>query len=160
MVLANRLASRCVAVLLDGGLDSDRCGNGSRKKGQSGSQKVGQWIGGGDLAYNSRLHSYCATMATRGNCTPLPTASAPSLVIAGPYRYVRNPMALPGIAQGIAVGAYLGSYGVIAYSLLGAIFWHIIVRPVGERDLVERIGESYDHYRTSVRLWLPRRAAP
>jgi len=99
-------------------------------------------------------------MATRGNGTPLPTASAPSLVIAGPYRYVRNPMALPGIAQGIAVGAYLGSYGVIAYSLLGAIFWHIIVRPVGERDLVERIGESYDHYRTSVRLWLPRRAAP
>ena len=95
------------------------------------------------------------TMATRGHGTPLPTASAPSLVSAGPYRYVRNPMALAGIAQGIAVGVNLGSYGVIAYSLLGAIFWHIIVRPVEERDLVERFGESYHYYRKSVRLWLP-----
>ena len=96
------------------------------------------------------------TMAIRGDGTPLPTANAPRLVIAGPYCYVRNSMALAGIAQGIAVGFYLGSYGVIAYSLLGAIFWHTVVRPVEEHDLVERFGESYDHYRKSVRLCLPR----
>ena len=96
------------------------------------------------------------TMATRGDGTPLPTATAPRLVIAGPYRYVRNPMALAGIAQGIAVSIYLGSYGVIAYSLLVAIFWHTVVRPVEEHDLVERFGESYVHYRKSVRLWFPR----
>ena len=35
-----------------------------------------------------------------------------------------------------------------------------VVRPVEERDLVERFGESYDHYRKSVRLWLPRITAP
>jgi protein-S-isoprenylcysteine O-methyltransferase Ste14 len=35
------------------------------------------------------------------------------LVIAGPYRYVRNPMAVAGILQGIAVGWYLGSVSVI-----------------------------------------------
>jgi len=96
------------------------------------------------------------TMAIRGKGTPLPTATAPDLVIAGPYRYVRNPMALAGIAQGIAVGFCLGSYGVIAYSLLGAIFWHTVVRPVEERELVERFGESYVRYRKSVRLWFPR----
>jgi len=93
---------------------------------------------------------------TRGDGTPLPTATAPRLVIAGPYRYVRNPMALAGIAQGVAVGFYLGSYGVIAYSLLGAIFWHTAVRPVEEHDLVERFDESYVQYRKSVRLWFPR----
>ena len=35
-----------------------------------------------------------------------------------------------------------------------------VVCPVEERDLVERFGESYDHYRKSVRLWLPRITAP
>jgi len=95
------------------------------------------------------------TMATRGDGTPLPTATAPRLLIVGPYKYVRNPMALAGIVQGIAVGWYLGSYSVIAYSLAGAIVWHTAVRPVEERDLSERFGESYYRYRQTVRLWLP-----
>lgn len=98
-----------------------------------------------------------ATMATRGAGTPLPTATAPRLVVTGPYRFVRNPMALAGIGQGIAVAWYLGSYPVIAYALAGAIVWHVFVRPVEERDLAERFGESYRRYRRSVGLWLPRR---
>jgi len=96
------------------------------------------------------------TMAVRGDGTPLPTATAPRLVINGPYRYVRNPMALAGIIQGIAVGWYLGSSSVIAYSLAGVAVWHVAVRPVEERDLAKRFGESYDNYRQTVRLWLPR----
>ena len=98
------------------------------------------------------------TMATRGDGTPLPTATAPRLVIAGPYRFVRNPMAVAGIVQGIAVGWLLGSYAVIAYSLAGAVLWHIAVRPVEERDLSERFGEGYSAYQSRVGLWLPRRA--
>ena len=96
------------------------------------------------------------TMAIYGDGTPLPTATCPNLVIVGPYRYVRNPMALAGIVQGMAVGIYLCSYFVVAYSLQGAFFWHYLVRPGEERDLIERFGESYDHYRSSVRLWFPR----
>jgi protein-S-isoprenylcysteine O-methyltransferase Ste14 len=96
------------------------------------------------------------TMATRGDGTPLPTATAPRLVIAGPYRYVRNPMAVAGIAQGIAVGWYLGSVSVILCSLAGAVLWHIAVRPVEERDLAKRFGQSYADYRKHVKLWLPR----
>ena len=96
------------------------------------------------------------TMAVYGDGTPLPTATCPRLVIAGPYRYVRNPMALAGITQGFAVGIYLGSYLVVAYSLLGAVFWHFLVRPSEERDLADRFGDSYHQYCSSVRLWIPR----
>ncbi len=96
------------------------------------------------------------TMATCGHGTPLPTATAPLLVIAGPYRHVRNPMAVAGILQGISVGWYLGSVSVITYSLTGAVLWHIAVRPVEEHDLAERFGQSYAAYRKNVKLWLPR----
>ena len=96
-------------------------------------------------------------MATRGDGTPLPTATAPALVQAGPYRWVRNPMAVAGIAQGIAVGWYFGSVGVIAYALLGAVLWHCCVRPVEERDLAKRFGVAYRSYQQQVGLWLPRR---
>lgn len=95
------------------------------------------------------------TMATRGDGTPLPTATAPRLVVAGPYRYVRNPMAVAGIVQGIAVGWYLDSVAVIAYSLTGAVLWHILVRPVEEADLQTRFGETYTDYQRQVRLWIP-----
>jgi len=77
------------------------------------------------------------------------------LVIAGPYRFVRNPMAVAGIAQGIAVGWYLGSYAVIVYSLVGAVLWHVPVRPVEECDLGERFGDDYFNYGKITRLWLP-----
>ena len=96
------------------------------------------------------------TMATQGHGTPLPTATAPKLVIAGPYRFVRNPMALAGIIQGIAVGWYLGSFSVIAFSLSGAFLWHLMVRPVEESDLQARFGANYRHYKNSARLWIPR----
>ena len=96
------------------------------------------------------------TFVRDGKGTPLPTSCPQSLVIAGPYRFVRNPMALGGIGQGIGVGLFLGSWFVLVYALLGAVFWHVAVRPSEERDLRERFGHQYESYRAGVRLWLPR----
>lgn len=95
------------------------------------------------------------TMATLGDGTPLPTATAPKLVVAGPYKFVRNPMALAGILQGIAVGWYFGSFAVLAYAIAGAVAWHAFVRPVEEADLRVRFGGAYEQYRRKVRLWVP-----
>ena len=86
----------------------------------------------------------------------MPTATAPKLVVNGPYRFVRNPVAFAGILQGLAVGRYFGSCGVIAYSILGVLVWHYCVRPVEERDLRQRFGIAYESYQQAVALWLPR----
>ena len=95
-------------------------------------------------------------LALRGNGTPLPMACPRELVVTGPYRYVRNPMAVAGIGQGIAVGLFLGSRLVLLYALAGAVLWHVAIRPSEERDLQARFGSSYDQYRRDVPLWWPR----
>jgi protein-S-isoprenylcysteine O-methyltransferase Ste14 len=96
-------------------------------------------------------------LAVRGRGTPLPLAATRELVVAGPYRYVRNPMAIAGIGQGVAVAVWLGSPLTLLYSVAGAIVWHVAVRPVEEGDLSARFGRAYDSYRSSVPLWWPRR---
>lgn len=97
-----------------------------------------------------------ATMARVGAGTPLPTEAARRLVVSGPYRWVRNPMAVTGLAQGAGVGLMLGSFGVLSYVLAGALLWQLTVRPLEEEDLATRFGEEYLEYRRRVGLWLPR----
>lgn len=97
-----------------------------------------------------------ATMSALGEGTPLPTSCARRLVVAGPYRYLRNPMALAGIAQGLAVGVFTGSTATVAYALAGALVWHHGARPPEEADLERRFGEDFRRYRAAVRCWVPR----
>ncbi|MBA3847384.1 MAG: isoprenylcysteine carboxylmethyltransferase family protein, partial [Planctomycetes bacterium] len=71
-------------------------------------------------------------MARRGLGTPLPVACPALLVVSGPYAHVRNPMALAGCIQGLAVAAIMGSPAVAAYALAGAVVWHLVARPSEE----------------------------
>lgn len=100
------------------------------------------------------------TMSTLGDGTPLPSATARRLVIAGPYVFVRNPMALAGIVQAIGVGLMLGSWLVVLYALCGAAYWNWLVRPLEEQELQQRFGAAYVAYRTRVRCWIPRWDSP
>lgn len=95
------------------------------------------------------------SMSVRGEGTPLPSEMPRRLVVSGPYRLVRNPMAVAGIAQGVAVGLLLGSWLVVVYALLGSLFWNAIVRPLEENDLAARFGAEFDEYRSRVSCWVP-----
>nr|WP_201469875.1 methyltransferase [Microbacterium hydrocarbonoxydans] len=101
------------------------------------------------------------SMTVEGEGTPLPSQMARRLVVTGPYRFVRNPMAVAGIAQGVAVGLLLGSWMVVVYSLCGSVLWNSVVRPLEEQDLEERFGAEFADYRSQVSCWVPtiRRAA-
>lgn len=95
------------------------------------------------------------SLATTGKGTPLPSAATTTLVIRGPYRFVRNPMALGSIAQGVAVGVMLSSWLVVLYAIAGALVWDWLVRPHEEQDLAERFGEPFRAYQERVRCWIP-----
>lgn len=95
-------------------------------------------------------------MVRYGGGTPLPLDQANHLVVSGPYRFVRNPMAVAGIGQGLALALVYASLPLLIYALLGAFIWHVVVRPFEERDLVDRFGEPYLRYRENVKCWIPR----
>ena len=58
-------------------------------------------------------------MVRDGEGTPLPLDQTNRLVVSGPYYYVRNPMAIAGIGQGLSVALIFQSLPVGIYSLLG-----------------------------------------
>lgn len=117
-------------------------------------------VGAAMLVVGSGLGLWsCVTMATDGQGTPLPSSTARHLVIRGPYRHVRNPMALAGAGQTTGVGLIFGSWTVVAIALVGAVAWDLVIRPEEEADLARRFGAPYDAYTATVRCWLPIRRA-
>ncbi len=94
-------------------------------------------------------------MVRDGGGTPLPLDQTNALVISGPYRFVRNPMAIAGIGQGLAIAMIFHSTPILVYALLGSVVWHLVVRPIEERDMVRRFGEPYMKYRERVSCWIP-----
>ncbi len=95
-------------------------------------------------------------MVRDGGGTPLPLDQTNKLVVTGPYRLVRNPMVIAGIGQGVAVAVMFQSIPLLIYSLLGALIWQLVVRPIEERDMVKRFGKPYLIYRQQVSCWIPR----
>ena len=108
------------------------------------------------LAASALGLSSAFVMSTQGSGTPLPSAMPNRLVIAGPYLWVRNPMAVSGIVQGVAVGLTLSSWLVIAYAIAGSVLWNYAIRPLEESNLEQRFGDEFRQYRDTVRCWIPR----
>ena len=102
----------------------------------------------------------CVTMALRGKGTPLPAETARELVVTGPYRFIRNPMAVGGLLQTVGVGLAIGSWIVILIAVAGALVWNHLIRRTEEADLAERFGDPYRRYAERVRFWVPTRPDP
>ena len=115
---------------------------------------LGRLVGGTAFGVLACAGLYLGNLiAVRGEGTPLPTDTARKLVIAGPYRYVRNPMAMVSFGQGFGVAAWLGSPLVVLYVICGMLIWNCLARPLEERDLEQRFGEQYRRYCANVRCW-------
>jgi protein-S-isoprenylcysteine O-methyltransferase Ste14 len=115
-----------------------------------------RWFGLAVFALGSAVGVWsCLSMAVLGEGTPLPSAAGRRLVVTGPYRFVRNPMAVAGAAQTVGAGLYLGSWTVVLSALVGGLMWDLFIRPAEEADLSARFGEGYNEYRQRVRCWVP-----
>lgn len=117
----------------------------------------GLWLGTTLFLLSSLLGLASSLFMVRdGGGTPLPLDQTKALVVSGPYRFVRNPMAIAGVGQVLAIAVVCQSWPLAVYSLLGAVIWHVVVRPIEEHDLVQRFGAPYVEYRKCVKCWAPR----
>ncbi len=93
---------------------------------------------------------------TAGKGTPAPWDPPRKLVVAGPYRHVRNPM-LTGVLLMLAAESLLfvswPLFGwVVAFFLINTTYFLTIEEPGLER----RFGEDYRRYKENVPRWIPR----
>jgi protein-S-isoprenylcysteine O-methyltransferase Ste14 len=97
---------------------------------------------------------------TRGRGTAFPTDPPRTLVVAGPYRYVRNPMYVGNLSIVFSAALAFGSLGALLYAVLLSLLTRVYVTRVEERALEARYGEAYRRYRDRVPRWVPWRLGP
>jgi protein-S-isoprenylcysteine O-methyltransferase Ste14 len=93
-----------------------------------------------------------------GKGTLAPWDPTSRLVVAGPYRHMRNPMITGVTTLLVGEAVFFGSPWLLAWAALFAIVNQINFLVVEESQLERRFGEEYRVYKRNVPRWLPRRA--
>ncbi len=96
------------------------------------------------------------TQFTLGRGTPIPWMPPQRLVIQGPYRYVRNPMALGNIMMYMGIAWVLGSPSAVVLVLVGGTLLLLYDKFVEEQEMVLRFGEEYLEYKRRTPFIIPR----
>lgn len=94
--------------------------------------------------------------ALQGLGTPAPIFPTKHLVIAGFYRYVRNPMYVAVVAIIIGQGLIFGDLSLLAYGGLVWVGFHLFVLGYEEPTLRFAFGAEYESFCTGVPRWIPR----
>ena len=97
-----------------------------------------------------------ADFVHRGRGTPAPYDPPCELVVAGLYRYVRNPQYVGVVLVVVGEALLSGMVVLFGYAAFFAIGYHLFVRYYEEPTLGRLFGASYVRYREAVPRWLPR----
>jgi protein-S-isoprenylcysteine O-methyltransferase Ste14 len=73
----------------------------------------------------------------------------------GPYRLVRNPMYVGGVAMLLGLGLYLTSVSMALFAGVAFLLIHTFVVFAEEPGLRKRFGREYDDYCKAVPRWIP-----
>jgi protein-S-isoprenylcysteine O-methyltransferase Ste14 len=126
----------------------------------SGSE-LGPWplaaVGVALIALGLALVTWTVTLFARiGRGTLAPWDPTARLVVAGPYRHVRNPMICGVLAVLLGEAALFSSLPLLVWFgvvfALNAIYFPLVEEP----GLSQRFGADYERYRGNVPRWLPR----
>ena len=96
--------------------------------------------------------------ATRGRGTPAPIDPPRRLVIAGLYRWTRNPMYVAVLAMLLGESAAFSSFRLFLYSIAVFAAFELFVILYEEPALRRTFGDEYDEYCRRVPRWIAPRA--
>jgi protein-S-isoprenylcysteine O-methyltransferase Ste14 len=97
-----------------------------------------------------------ARFALQGLGTPAPVFPTRHLVVAGLYRYVRNPMYVAVVTIIWGQGLLFGNVTLLEYGLLVFAAFHIFVLAYEEPTLRATFRGEYEHFCAQVPRWIPR----
>jgi len=98
-----------------------------------------------------------ATLFMRlGDGTPAPWEPPKNLVVAGPYRYVRNPMITGALLILLGETILFNSWLLFLWMTIFLTGNMIYFPLVEEKGLKQRFGEPYVEYMAHVPRWIPR----
>jgi protein-S-isoprenylcysteine O-methyltransferase Ste14 len=122
-----------------------------------------QWIGPAQIvglelvALGGALALWCVmTFALVGKGTPAPFDPPRKLVIAGPYRRVRNPMYIGAGLVLAGTALFYQSEALAAFAAGFCVVAHAFVVLYEEPTLERTFGAPYADYRNAVHRWMPR----
>jgi protein-S-isoprenylcysteine O-methyltransferase Ste14 len=98
----------------------------------------------------------CADIIRRGRGTPAFVDPPKELVIAGLYRYVRNPIYIGAMLVQVGFILWFGSALAIVYSLLFFLAFNILIFLIEEPILRNQFGAEYEEYCRNVPRWVPK----
>jgi protein-S-isoprenylcysteine O-methyltransferase Ste14 len=109
------------------------------------------------MAAGATLTFVCfALFAEGGMFTPRAGRLDPNVLLrSGPYRYVRNPMALGALTVLAGWGLAQRSVTILLFALCMAALMHVFVAFVEEPKRERRFGQSYRAYKSRVHRWMP-----
>lgn len=91
-----------------------------------------------------------------GRGTPAPMDPPKELVVAGFYRYVRNPMYFGVLLMLTGYFLWFGFWSLLIYTAFAFIATHLFVTLYEEPTLKNKFGKSYKDYLKKVPRWIPR----
>ena len=107
------------------------------------------------------LFLYCVGFMAhigKGNPAPLAGGDTTKLVVSGPYRFARHPMALGGLLALVGEAILYESWFILAQVGLMLVFAVTVGFKIEGRQLRERFGKEYEQYCHRVGpLWPKRR---
>ena len=115
-----------------------------------------RWLGLALLVPGALVIARCfADFVRRGRGTPAPYDPPRELVVAGLYRYTRNPQYLGVLAVVLGEAALTGAAVLLAYAAVLAVGYHLFVTRHEEPALRRLFGDAYARYCAAVPRWLP-----
>jgi protein-S-isoprenylcysteine O-methyltransferase Ste14 len=107
------------------------------------------------VAAGAALALYCSRLFARlGQGTPVPTQPPRKLVVAGAYRWSRNPIYVADVTMLTGIFLYRGELALLLYVAFFALASHLVIVWREEPELRARFGEAYDAYVRRVPRWL------
>jgi len=92
----------------------------------------------------------------RAHGTPLPMMATQKLLIDGPFKQSRNPMAFGAISMYMGMAFLVGSLSSILVVILFLILLILWIVKVEEKELEIRFGQDYVEYKKTTPFMVPR----